>query len=241
MTQTSVAMVKGGFHTDERMEAAGFTGGVTTKAMGDMAQAANRAKVLDTAGLGAWPAYLLKQVHGNGVRDLSTFPAAQSESVDNQGDGWIVDAAGRVALAYAADCMPIFIWDRRGEAAAVLHSGWKGTQANIAAAGVAALAARGVAASEMEAYIGPRARACCYSVGNDFEKIFRTESLERRDGRLYLDLGKEASAQLIQAGLSREAISCSPACTVCASDLFSFRRDKQGTRMMAFLAMRHGS
>ena len=223
-----------GFVADARLAEAGFTGGVTTRAMGDMADPAQRARALEMVGLGHLPAYDLKQEHGCVVHDLVSAP-----SQPRLGDGWCVHSPGRVALAYVADCMPIFVWDADGAAAAVLHSGWKGTKANIAAVGVAALFRRGAAAASLRAVIGPHIGRCCYAVGDDFEKYFRAGSLERRGGKLYLDLGAEARAQLISAGVPASAISSDAACTACSGLFYSFRREKSGTRMMAFLAMRH--
>jgi YfiH family protein len=229
-----------GLRTDERLAAAGFVAGFTTSALGSMHEASNRAKALERVGLGGLPSYLHKQVHGNRVVDLFT-KSDQSENVDSprEADGWALDKSGRVAVIYAADCTPIFIWDKRGRAGAILHSGWKGTQANIAAEGVKALEAKGVMAAEMEAFIGPRANACCYSVSDDFVNKFRAESLERRGGKLYFDLGKEAKAQLIGVGVIAANVVVSTDCTVCGSDFYSYRRAKDGTRMMGFLAKRH--
>jgi polyphenol oxidase len=234
MTGTSWSVDANGFHVDSRMAEAGFAAGVTTKAMGDMADAVARARSLDLAGLGHLPSYDLKQIHGNVIHDLVS--AASSPS----GDGFLVYDPGRVALVYAADCMPIFVWDGRGKAAVVLHSGWKGTKANIAGEGVKALVARGVKPALACAAIGPRIGACCYAVGDDFWDWARPGSLERRGGKLYFDMAAEATAQLTQAGLPLESISLSPACTACGEGFFSFRRDKQSSRMMGFLARRHG-
>ena len=234
MTETLWTVDANGFHVDARMADAGYAAGVTTKAMGNMADASTRARTLDKAGLGHLPSYDLKQIHGNVIHDLVSATSSPN------GDGWLVYDPGRVALVYAADCMPIFVWDSRGKAAAVLHSGWKGTKANIAGEGVKALVARGVKPALAAAAIGPRIGACCYGVGDDFSDWARPESVERRGGKLYFDMAAEATAQLIHAGLPSASISRSPACTSCGSDFWSFRRDKQSTRMMAFLARRHG-
>lgn len=223
------------FHADPRLAQAGFVAGVTTRAMGDMADAANRLRALDVAGLGHQPSYFHQQVHGRTVEDVAVATSERKEA-----DGWVVSQAGRTAIVYAADCMPIFVWSRGGEAAAALHSGWKGTKANISAEGVKALGQRGVSAAAMEAWIGPHIGPCCYAVGDDFEKTFRAGSLERRGGKLYLDLGAEARAQLIDAGLPAAAIVEDKACTACSGEFYSFRREKSGTRMMGFLAKRHG-
>jgi YfiH family protein len=213
---------------DARAAAAGFNLGFTTKAEGSMHAPEARARVLEKAGLGAYPAYTHKQVHGSTVLPLSKATSETAEA-----DGWLVDAAGKVALVYAADCTPIFIWDKQGEKAAVLHSGWKGTFANIAAEGVKAL---GLPPERLEAWIGPRAGACCYSVSEDFAEKFRPESLERRGEKLYFDLGKEAKAQLVGAGVSPDDVLVSPDCTICSGEFFSYRRLKDGLRMIGFLA-----
>jgi polyphenol oxidase len=199
-----------------------------------MKHADNRAKVLAQAGLAALPAFMLKQVHGCAVHNLKNA----DQPVD--GDGWIVDTPGRVALVYAADCTPIFIWDRRGKSAAVLHSGWKGTKANIAGEAVKRLAGLGIKAADLEAYLGGHIGPCCYSVGEDFTQWARPKSLERRAGKLYFDLAAEAGAQLVEAGLSSANIMSDAACTACSGEFFSFRREKQGTRMIGFLALSHG-
>jgi len=223
------------FHADPRLAEAGFTAGVTVRGMGDMADAANRLRALDIAGLGHQPSYFHKQVHGGTVEDVATATSEPREA-----DGWVVSQPGRTAIVYAADCMPIFVWDKGGRAGAVLHSGWKGTKANIAAEGARKLQELGVAPLTMQAYVGAHIGPCCYAVGEDFQSIFRPSSLLRRGGKLYLDLGAEARAQLIDAGLPAAAITEDKACTACSGEFYSFRREKSGTRMMAFLAKRHG-
>jgi hypothetical protein len=78
-------------------------------------------------------------------------------------DGWLHhDAAdGHVApdrgLALAvtiADCVPVFIAHPSG-AVALLHSGWRGTEARIVERGISALAALGHRAAELRLALGP--------------------------------------------------------------------------------------
>ena len=227
------ATVLEGFHTDDRLAAAGFSAGFTTKAMGSMHLAENRAKALERAGLAAWPAYMHQQVHEKAVLPLS---GATSELA--KADGWVVDAPGRVALVYAADGAPVFLWDKKGRAAVILHSGWRGTFANIAAEGVKSLAARGVGAADLQAYVGARAGACCYAVSDDFAEKFGAGTLQRRGGKLYFDNGAAVRGQLLAAGVAESAIALDQECTICSGNFFSYRRSKDGTRMMGFLAMR---
>lgn len=213
--------------TDARLEKAGFAAGFTTRAQGSMHDAAARARVLEAAGVGSWPAYMHKQVHGDRIVRLSDATSEVQEA-----DGWLIEQPGRVAINYAADCAVVMIWAKDGSKAAMVHSGWRGTKAGIAGKAFAAL---GLPADRVEAFISPRAGACCYAVSDDFEAWARPESLERRGGKLYFDNGKEIAAQL--PGVD---VALDPSCTICSGRFFSYRREKDGTRMMGFLARRRG-
>ncbi len=61
--------------------------------------------------------------------------------------------------------------------------------------------------------------------------------ISRGDGPC-VDLAAEARAQFIEAGLACESVAASSACTCCQRELlFSYRRDKQDMRMMAFVML----
>jgi copper oxidase (laccase) domain-containing protein len=93
---------------------------------------------------------------------------------------------------------------------------------------------------ELEAAVGPHAGACCYRVGDDVAGRFRKESRRLRGGEVFLDLGAEARAQLLGAGLGTEAVGVASDCTICRpGSFYSYRREGgQGPRcgqMLAFL------
>jgi len=224
------------FWRDAAWDEAGVIHGVTARKLGNMKDAAARAAALEKAGLGGRPAFLLKQTHGTGIiaLDSSTPP-------DNvpEGDGWITDTPGRVLCVFVADCLPLFLRDSKGKAAGVFHVGWKGAQAGMPREAVAAFARiYGIKAGELKASLGPHIGPCCYRVGPEMSSKFRAASLISRDAGLYLDLGAEVEAQLLESGMNKEDIAASDACTSCGADLFySFRREKQDCRMMAFLSL----
>lgn len=211
--------------------------GVTERAAGNMKDPAARAGALAKAGLAGLPSYFLKQVHGADV--IRVGPSTPTDQTP-EADGWITDSPERVLCVFAADCIPLFVWDVDHRAIGVFHSGWKGTAAGMPREAVAAFQRFfGIEAARLEARVGPRIGACCYKVGAELEGRFRPESFRRTESGLYLDLGAEAKAQLVESGVPAGAIAVDRVCTSCDHDrFFSFRREKQDCRMMAFAALR---
>ncbi|MEK7859263.1 MAG: peptidoglycan editing factor PgeF [Elusimicrobiota bacterium] len=231
-TASTWALEKGLF-IDERLKRLGIRHGVTARTLGDMQHADRRRAALAGAGV-VTEAHFLKQVHGTVIIDV---PAASAPEAGAAADGWITASPKTALGVYAADCLPLFVWERRGRAAGVFHSGWRGTALGMPGKAVAAFSQRyGIEPRDLQAAVGPHIGPCCYKVGSDLEGRFRAESFSRDAGVLRLDLGAEARSQLLSAGLAEEDVSVSDACTSCQTQLlFSFRRDKTGSRMMAFL------
>ncbi|MDD2889197.1 MAG: polyphenol oxidase family protein [bacterium] len=65
-----------------------------------------------------------KQVHGNKVLIVS-------EPSDYECDGFITNKPGIYLGVSTADCMPVFIYERRNKIISLLHAGRKGTQEGI--------------------------------------------------------------------------------------------------------------
>ncbi len=223
--------LRDGLLVEARLSALGVRHGVTTRRLGDMKDPANRREAAVRVGLPE--PMTLRQVHGERIL------AGAAENVGRDGDGWLVDKPGICVGVYAADCAPLFVWSDDGRAAGVFHAGWRGTAKGMAKAAVAAFAERlSIPASRLCAAIGPHIGPCCYRVGPEFEREFPAQSLRRRGGELYLDLGAENRRQLAEAGVDERRLGPTAACTACGrDDYFSFRRDKQDARMLAFLSL----
>ena len=221
----------GGLLREARMSALGLRHATTTRRAGNMKSPESRAAA--AAALGLQAPLTLKQVHGVAILD------AAPENAGKEGDGWLLSKPGICAAVYTADCVPLFLWSDDGKAAGVFHAGWRGTAKGMATAAVAAFRDRlGIAASRLSAAAGPHAGACCYRVGPDLEKEFPSSAFVRRDGALNLDLAAQTRRQLIEAGVPAANVSVSAPCTISnPDDYYSFRRDKQDARMLAFLAL----
>jgi len=200
---------------------------VTTRALGDVKSDAGRARM--RALLPAEPRWL-KQVHGIRVLD-----AAQV------GDRPEADASftrGRnvVCAVMAADCMPVLLADGRGEAVGIAHAGWRGLSGGVIEATVAAM---GLPAGRLQAWLGPAIGPEAYEVGEEVRAAFLQRDLRAqsafvptRPGHWRLDLYAVARQRLAALGVTR--VSGGGFCTATdAARFFSYRRDKTSERMAA--------
>ena len=162
----------------------------------------------------------------------------------SEADAMITDQAGFGLFWAYADCVPILLYDPRRHAIALVHAGWRGTAAALAARAVAAIAERfGSRPDELLAGIAPSIGKCCYTVSDEVRERFRANEtawasacFEERDQegpdgavpRLYLDLWESNRRQLVAAGLEPEHIELAGICTGCRTDLFYSHRIERG-------------
>lgn len=177
---------------------------------------------------------LLKQVHG-----IAIHRAAHSAN-GLEGDGWTMGPGdeGLCVAVYVADCMPLYLWTDDGKYAGVFHAGWKGMAAGMPTKAVEALVERGAKASRLQAAFGPHISADVYKVGEDLENSFPAASFRRAGNEIFLDLDADARRQLEAAGVLARMIGPKAPCTLSNEDAYhSFRRQKDGARMLAFLSL----
>jgi YfiH family protein len=211
--------------------------GISLRAAGDLRQgSAGRAAFFRALGLPLELVYSCRQVHSRRVLALRfEDPEAIAE---RQADGLACARADCLLSVTVADCLPIFIYDRRGGAFALVHSGWQGT--GIVMEGVRVLGEEfGADPGSLAAVMGPGIGPCCYAVDTGRAELFRRQFggrtvREASDGRLFLDL-RAANAALLEADGVGE-VHAAAECTACTGELFSFRRDGPGFgRMAAFI------
>ncbi len=203
------------------------------------------------------PPVTVRQVHGTNILEPDPAHAGFPEPGSVRGrvgeaDGLATRERGLPLVVFCADCAPVYLYDPRRGAVALLHSGWRGTLAGMPTRGVEFLVRRyGSSPEDILAAVGPCIGPCCYLVGGDVEAAARAalghaadRVLARRDGSLHLDLGGAIVHLLRQAGVSASRIFPAGMCTFCYSDregywFHSYRRDGVKTRQMAaILALR---
>lgn len=160
----------------------------------------------------------VRQVHGAAI--VGAAAALRGDGVE--GDAVTVTEANMLAVIRTADCAPILLRASSGGWAAAVHAGWRGTIAGIAAAAVAEARREGIAASDLEAAIGPTIGPCCYEVGEDLADRFEAAGMQvvRAHERPRLDLRALNRTALESCGLLRERIQVCGPCTRCRSDLY---------------------
>ena len=168
-----------------------------------------------------------RQVHGNRVLVHG-----------NGWEGWLRagDADGHFALdrgtamaVSIADCVPVFIAHPSG-AAALLHSGWRGTAGRIVERAVDVFEGRGIPASELVVHLGPAICGDCYEVSPD---VFEQLTSRRIDRPTTVDLRTLIADHARLRGVRRISISAS--CTRCNNDQFYSHRAGDAERQLAVL------
>ena len=152
------------------------------------------------------------QVHGNQV-----VVSARATSSQAPADGLITNEVDLPIGIHVADCCAIYLVDRKRRGIALLHSGRKGTAANIAAEGVRQLGTNfAVEPQDIVAALSPCIHACCYEI----------------------DFVSQIESQLKAEGV-RE-VWRHPDCTGCEINrYYSYRKEMGHTgRMLAFMMIK---
>ncbi len=150
-----------------------------------------------------------------------------------QGDGILTANALLMPVLTAADCMPIFFYERECGVFGVVHSGWKGTGIVSEAINMIKKIYKGNP-RRISVALGPHIRNCCYIVDEErasyFKKNFCEDCVSEYDGtkRYRLSLEKANLFLLEKAGILDENVVVCDDCTKCDDRFGSFRRETGG-------------
>ena len=161
------------------------------------------------------------QIHSNSVDFVD-------EKLSNKKTDGLVSANKDLVLSIsAADCIPLFLFERKNKFTGLIHSGWRGTVGNIAVNGISIIKNNGGCSDNIEALIGPSICKDHFIVREDIISQFPIEYVTKRENSFFnVDLKQMIINQLISQGLNIRNIYNSDLCTFCRKDLFfSYRRD----------------
>jgi YfiH family protein len=156
-------------------------------------------------------------------------------------DALVTDRPGLPLMATFADCYPVLLFDPRRRALALVHAGWRGTAAGVAAEAVRALTTQyGCRPADLVAGVGPGICGRCYEVGEEaasrFDPAFLRPS-EAHPERHQLDLAAANRDQLEACGVPPDAIHDHRACTRESALLPSHRGSADGLRFACIAAI----
>jgi YfiH family protein len=203
----------------------------------------NVLRLCRAAGLPPDDLHTVSQVHGDAVVHVGADRRGKAaQGPRPQADALWTGEPGLALGIKVADCVPVLIADPRGRRVAAVHSGWRGTDAEIVSRAAEALVRAGSAPADLHVAIGPSIRVCCYKVGADladrFQRRFGPEVVITEDGAPHLDLVRALRVSLARSGVPGEQVDVLPECTHCDRRLyFSHRRDRGQTgRHLGFVA-----
>ena len=136
-----------------------------------------------------------------------------------------------------ADCLPVLLTDRGGNAVGIAHAGWRGLAAGVIEATVGELIRIGADSRSLLAWLGPAIGPAAFEVGADVHAAFCDSDpgaavffAAGRPGKWHADLYGLARRRLELAGIAR--VHGGGYCTYTETDrFFSYRRERDSGRM----------
>ncbi|MBE2228616.1 MAG: peptidoglycan editing factor PgeF [Ignavibacteria bacterium] len=197
----------------------------------------NRARFFGSLGIAEASLVHANQVHADGV-SIVTKPGLYPAT-----DALITSQKGLNLVISIADCMPVMLYDKANGVIANIHSGWRGTQKNIAAKTISIMQNEFASnPADLLVFMGPAISKPNFEVDKDVADMFPAEYVSPKpnsDGKFIVDTGSMVYSSLLSAGVPAKNIEQFPGCTFDTPHLHSYRRDKSGSgRMFAVLGMK---
>jgi len=185
--------------------------------------------------LGIDKIFTLKQIHSNKV----FYVNSNNFKKDLAGDGLFTDEKGLAIGVKVADCLPIYIFDKKLKVIGIAHAGWRSTLTRIGESLVSAIMEKfSLSHSDLNFVLGPCIDQPCYEVGFEllsqfFNNIPGSERFfAEHNQKIYFYL-KDLNRSLLKT-LGLTEITGLDYCTKCNPDLFySVRRNGTAGRNLA--------
>jgi YfiH family protein len=190
----------------------------------------NRRRLVRGLKLPSEPVWL-DQVHGTRIADLDFAPSGPA-------DGAVTRRPGVVCAILTADCLPVLLTDHAGTRIGAAHAGWRGLAAGVLPAAVAAM---GLPARDLLAWLGPAIGPASYEVGDEVRAAFLARDaaagaafVANARGRWQADLYALARLSLAAAGVA--TVFGGGLCTATETErFFSHRREAPCGRMASLI------
>ncbi len=168
----------------------------------------------------------LRQMHSSIVHDIK-------QQGRYNGDGLITDRKKLILVIKTADCLPLFIIDKKNLKVGIFHIGWQGAKKGI-------LDNINFDFTSSYVVIGVGLRKCCYQVGEEFLKIkMFSPFIAKRKNTLYFDIVSFVRNTLLEKRVASDNFFDVDICSFCSKyNFFSWRRNKTIKRTLSFITIR---
>lgn len=180
-----------------------------------------------------------KQVHGNYVHVVVREEHSNLGITEGsmEADGFVTNQPGIPIAVFTADCVPVLLEDAKHGVIAAVHSGWRGTVADIEGQVIKRMQEAGADVRNIRIALGPAIDKCCFEVGP--EVIVAVEELlgqaatslyTPRGNKYMLDLRGVIRERFLQLGIPEDHIERVGGCTGCHPDRYWSHRYTNGER-----------
>lgn len=181
----------------------------------------------------------LKQIHSDQILICDENHKYHGE---HEGDAIITTLTNNAVGIFTADCVPVLIADKKNKVVAAVHSGWRGTIANIVGKTINKMVDDyGCLPENISVFIGPHNKQCCYEVSeeliNEFKNVDYLKNADINMGR-YLSLEKCIIKQCENCKIEQGNIITTDYCTFCSENVkfHSYRKEgKSAGRQFSFV------
>jgi len=191
---------------------------------------ANRILLASHYNLPSSPVWV-NQVHSN----ICVNAELISSKVD--ADASYTREPGIVCAVLTADCLPIFVSNKKGTAVGIAHAGWKGLVGGVIESLIESF---GLDKNELVVHLGPAISQISFEVGEEVKSQYLSKNVNfescftNLNNKHYLDLYSAARVVLKSCGIT--SISGGDRCSYNEPDkYFSYRRDGTKSGRMAHL------
>jgi polyphenol oxidase len=203
----------------------------------------NRHKLANAMGVDESRLVLPSQVHKTRIVNV-TSNTTKSDVMET--DALITSERGICIAVMSADCVPILLYDKKNQAIAAVHSGWRGTVSRILEKTLAEMKKTfGTEGKDLVAGIGPSVSQESYEVGEEVvtevTNAFGSDSslmILKPNNKAQLDLWKANKLQLLEFGVNETAIEISDLCTVKNNNYFFSARKGDSGRFAAGIVLK---
>jgi YfiH family protein len=182
----------------------------------------------------------IKQVHGTNVVHYKKANQLDDKAGPfEEADAVITNEKGVFLMIQTADCQAVMLYDPVKGVVGNIHSGWRGSIANIIGKTVRSMIDEyGTSPADIKAGIGPSLGRCCAEFLN--YRIEIPEKFRRyKNDKDHFDFWSISRDQLKEEGVLEANIFSSNFCTKCNQDLFfSYRRDKVTGRLANVIGLK---
>ena len=188
--------------------------------------------------LGGTDMIFIHQVHGTHVFRMSE-KSPDPPGFPPQADAIVSNLPGKNLVVQVADCQAVLLFDPVKLVVANIHSGWRGSIADIAGRTVGVMQDEfGATPIDIMAGIGPSLGPCCGEFKN-YRKEIPKKFWGYKDQSVNFDFWAITCDQLADAGLRKENIETSGICTKCNTEsFFSYRGQNETGRFAAVIGLR---